>query len=146
MLIRTTRFGHVEIRPDDILRFPEGLFGLADCRHWVLLADSANDAVGWLQSTSRPDLALAVVSPRRFVPQFQLRVFRSELHRIAVHDPRQAHVLVIVGKNEGGITLNLKAPLVINLEQRSGRQVVNNADVSVRHPLREQRIELRKSA
>jgi flagellar assembly factor FliW len=45
------------------------------------------------------------------------------------------HVLVIVGKNDHGITLNLKAPLVIHLHQRIGRQVVASGDQPVQYEL-----------
>ena len=48
---------------------------------------------------------------------------------------QDAKVLVIVGKNERSITLNLKAPLVINLDRRLGRQVVANNDYPVQYEL-----------
>ena len=51
MKIHTTRFASIEIEPDDILFFRNGLLGFEDCRHWVLLADADNSAVAWLQST-----------------------------------------------------------------------------------------------
>jgi flagellar assembly factor FliW len=44
-------------------------------------------------------------------------------------------VLVVVGSDEDGITLNLKAPLVINLRRRLGRQVVHNHDLPLRYEL-----------
>src|SRR5580698_8792159 len=84
MDIQTTRFGAVTIEAEDILVFPTGLMGLEDCQHWVLLADAQNDALGWLQSTSRPEVALAVVTPRRFVPDYQVRIVRSELTPLAI--------------------------------------------------------------
>jgi flagellar assembly factor FliW len=146
MQILTTRFGVVEIDADDLISFPAGVLGLEDCRHWVLLADAANDALGWLQSTSRPDVALAVVSPRRFVPEYQLRVSKGELAPLALRNVGDAQVLVIVGKNERSITLNLKAPLVINLERRLGRQVVSTADQPVQYELTAPTVPLRKSA
>jgi flagellar assembly factor FliW len=135
MRINTTRFGRLEIDLHERLLFPAGILGLEECREWVLLADAENDALGWLQSTARREIALAVVSPRRFVPGFQLRVARSELAPLELADSRQAQVLVIVGKNETKITLNLKAPLVINLQRRVGRQVVANNDYPVRYEL-----------
>jgi flagellar assembly factor FliW len=135
MQIRTTRFGSLEIEADDVIHFPAGLLGLEEYRPWVLLADAQNDALGWLQSTTRPEVALAVVSPRRFVPDYQFRVFRSELSSLELGDVKSAQVLVIVSKNEHAITLNLKAPVVINLERRLGRQVVANGDQSVQFEL-----------
>jgi len=131
----TSRFGSVDVEVDDLIWFAEGLLGLAECRQWVLLADAQNDALGWLQSTTRADMALAVVSPRRFVPEYQLRLARSELAPLGLDDIRAAQVLVIVGKNEQGITLNLKAPLVINLSARQGRQVIHSGDQPLQYPL-----------
>ncbi len=77
MQVQTTRFGTVEMRAEDVLLFPNGLLGMEDCRQWVLLADAQNDALGWLQSLTRAEVALAVVSPRRYVPDYQLRVSRA---------------------------------------------------------------------
>jgi flagellar assembly factor FliW len=146
MQILTTRFGVLEIEVDDLITFPTGLMGLEDCRHWILLADAHNDAVGWLQSTSQPDMALAVVSPRRFVPTYQLRVAKSDLQPLELARVSEAQVLVIVGKNDRAITLNLKAPLVINVEKRLGRQVVSTADQPLQHELLTEFLPLRKSA
>ena len=100
MRINTSRFGRIDIETADLIRFPSGLPGLEDCREWALLADSTNDALGWLQSTTRGDVALAVVSPRRFVPDYQVRIPRSELTPLAIADIRQAQVVVVVGTND----------------------------------------------
>jgi len=135
MEISTSRFGPVEISPGDVIRFPCGLPGLDDCTAWVLLADEKNDALGWLQSTADPEVALAVVSPRRFVPDYQLRVTRGELGPSLCELIDEVHVLAVVGKNETGITLNLKAPLVIHLGERTGRQVVASGDQPVQYEL-----------
>ncbi len=76
MRIDTTRFGQVEIEPHDLIHFPSGILGLQNCRQWVLLADAENESLGWLQCISHNDVAMAVVSPRRFVPNYQVRVSR----------------------------------------------------------------------
>ena len=106
---------------------------MEDCRDWILLADASNDALAWLQCTTRRDVAMAVVSPRRFVPDYQLRVSRSELATLRLTDSSDAEVLAIVGIHDGQVTLNLKAPLVIHLAKRVGRQVVANGDESLQH-------------
>jgi len=51
MEVDTTRFGPVEIEAEDIIRFPEGLLGLPECRQWVFLADARSEAIAWMQST-----------------------------------------------------------------------------------------------
>lgn len=133
--IDTTRFGDLAIQDEHLLSFPAGLLGLEECRQWVLLADTSNDAMGWLQSADRAEIAMAVVSPRRFVPDYQVRVARREIEAIDADDPTQSQVLVIVGKNDRSVTLNLKAPLLLNMERQVGRQVIVTNDLPVQFEL-----------
>lgn len=136
MEVQTSRFGSIEISSGDIIRFAEGLPGFAECRSWVLLADGQNSALAWLQSVEQPDIAFAVVSPRRHVAGYRLRVARRELEPLEIEDLQAVRVLAIVGKGERSITLNLKSPLVINLDRRAGRQVIANGDLPVQYELR----------
>lgn len=145
MNLSTTRFGTVEIDEADILQFVDGLIGMEDCRRWALLADNHNEALAWLQSVDRADLALAVVSPRRFVPHYRVRVSQREVEPLALADPRQAQILVIVNQIQGSLSLNLKAPLVIHLETRLGRQIVARDDHAVQHVIGHS-VPMRKSA
>ena len=135
MNISTTRFGDVVIEAGDELTFVDGLIGMEQCRRWALFADAANSALGWLQSLDRPELALAVVSPRRFVPNYSLRVARRDIEPLALADVNDAQVLVIVGQVDDSLVLNLKAPLVIHLDKCLGRQVVARDDHAVQHRL-----------
>lgn len=146
MQINTTRFGAVEIRPTDVLEFPLGLIGLEPWRKWVVLADGQNSGLGWLQSTERAELALAVVSPRRFVPQYTVRLSARDLAPLESPEGIAPQVVVAVS-NHGGdaFSLNLKAPILVCLETHRGRQVVAKDDHPVQHWLGEP-AELRRSA
>ena len=146
MEITTTRFGRLKIEANDIIRFPTGLWGFEDCREWVLLADQENDALAWLQCVQRPAVALAVASPRRFVPDYRMRVARRELSSLELSDVKRAKVLVVVGRTDRAMTLNLKAPVVINLDRRLGRQVITNGDLPVQYELASEPPALRRSA
>lgn len=146
MDIITNRFGRFEVQADDVIRFPAGLFGFESCRDWVLLADAENDALAWLQSVERAEVAVAAVSPRRFVPKYTIRVVQRELAALELDDPKRAQALAIVGKTERAITLNLRAPVLINLEKRLGRQVVTIDDQPVQYELERGTPAFRKSA
>jgi flagellar assembly factor FliW len=129
--IETSHFGPLEIDAADILLFPHGVIAFEDCRHWVLLADAENPALAWLQSISQPDLALPVVSPRRFAPQYQVHVAKGQLAPLEFSQFDQAYVLSVVSRSDGDLTLNLKAPLIINLDRRLGRQVITTDEQPV---------------
>jgi len=135
MQIHTTRFGLVEIDIADILLFPHGVIAFEDCQHWVLLADDGNDSLGWLQSVTRGEVALAVVSPRRYAPEYQVHVTRGQLASLELSHFDSAYVLSVVSKSDDDLTLNLKAPLIINLDRRLGRQVITTDEQPVARQL-----------
>ncbi len=66
MRIDTQRFGTLQINPDELFLFPQGLIGMESLRQWALLPDFDNPAVAWLQSASRGDRAIPLISPRAF--------------------------------------------------------------------------------
>ena len=146
MNINTTRFGTLLVDVDDVVHFPHGLPGLEECRRWVLLADTKSDAVAWLQSIERQDIALAVASPRRFVPSYQIRIARRELELLELDSVEAVQVLVVLCKTGKSITLNLKAPLLINPNRRLGRQVVTNGELPIQYELGSDLPTLKKSA
>ena len=135
MNINTTRFGALTIDESDVLTFVDGLIGMEACRRWVLLADAQNPALAWLQSLERAEVALAVVSPRRFVPDYECRVAQRDIQPLGLSDPNDAQVLTIISQANGSLALNLKAPLVIHLAERLGRQIVARDDHAVQHRL-----------
>jgi len=146
MKVETTRFGTLTIADEEQIVFADGLCGFEDCTGWVLLADGHNDAVAWLQSTERPEVALALVSPRNFAPDYRLRTPKKELAPLDIEPSDQVFVLAIVARNAGRLTLNLKAPVVINLDRRLGRQVLASDDQPLQYEMAKQASRLRKSA
>jgi flagellar assembly factor FliW len=146
MQIDTSRFGPVEIEPEDVLLFSRGLFAFENHRHWVLLADSANESVAWLQSLSDPEVALPLISPRAFVPGYRVSIGRSQLTPLELAALDQAFVLNVLNRNQGRLTVNLKASIIINLDRRIGRQVVTSDEQPLQLVLPTAAVRLRKSA
>ncbi|MBM4005347.1 MAG: hypothetical protein FJ295_18985 [Planctomycetes bacterium] len=124
MIIHTTRFGNVEFQADDILTLPKGLVGYETEQYWVLLADEDNESIAWLQQVARPELAMAVVSPRRFVPDYNLHVSSRQLELLQLSPEASPYVLVVLSRNADQLTINLRAPILLNLQQRLGRQLL----------------------
>jgi flagellar assembly factor FliW len=146
MRYATSRFGTLQINTDAILLFPDGLVGFEQHQHFVLLSEVDNDAVGWLQSLSDPQFAVAVVTPHHFVSRYTLRLHRSQLSSLPWGPEDRSLVLAIVAQHEGRLTANLRAPVVINLDRCLGRQVITADDQPVRYPLPIQAERLRRTA
>lgn len=133
--VESSRFGRVEIAPESIVEFPDGLIGLGGTRFALISAGSSSPFV-WLQSLENPALALPVTNPHRFFSEFSVELNEGEAQRIGLDDgaPADVYVTVTASAEVAEFTANLKAPILI----RDGRahQVINQAEgVTVRAPL-----------
>ena len=126
MKLKTTRFGEIEIPETEIYTFPEGLFGFADVRSYLIVESPQGGLFRWLQSTEAPSLAFVVCDPAPFFPEYRVKVRPEDLAAIKLLDVAAGVVLVIltVPRDPREITANLQGPLVLNREARLGRQVV----------------------
>jgi flagellar assembly factor FliW len=146
MQISTTRFGQIEVDPLDVLLFPCGLFGFEQSKHFILLGDERDPVIAWLQSTSEPATAFVVVSPRRFVRDYRLRVAQSDLALVLQEEDDETFVLALASRSDNGWTLNLRAPIVINPQRRLGKQIVTLDEQPIQFALKGFTGSLRKTA
>jgi len=136
MKIETTRFGQIEIDPERVLKFPEGLLGFPDNKEFALLQTNNEGTFFWMQSIDRAELAFVVCDPLLFVPDYQVPVKPEDFVEIALESMDDAQVLIIVNKIDWNLTGNLQGPLVINAGNRWGKQLVlSEKKYSTRHPL-----------
>jgi flagellar assembly factor FliW len=127
MTLQSTRFGRVEIDPQTVVEFPDGLIGLGGSRY-ALLASSSDSAFSWLHSLEDPGLALPVTNPHLFFPGFSVELGEADAERLGLDDMTAVDVYVTVraaaAKRE--FTANLKAPILI--WNGRGQQVLNQAE------------------
>ena len=136
MIISTSRFGQLEVDEKRLITFDEGILGFPKRREYALIQTGKGSGFYWLQSTCTDDLAFVVCDPRLFVADYQVPVKLEELQTIDLTDPQDAQVFMIVNKVDGLLTGNLQGPLVVNVTNRRGRQLVlSDKRYSTRHPL-----------
>jgi flagellar assembly factor FliW len=132
---QTTRFGEFTVAEETLIVFPGGVVGFPGEERFVILEHK--QPFCWLHSVDNPSLAFVVVEGGEFGQHYDFN--------LPVGDPRidlkmedEAAVLVIVTFRNapGTTTVNLKAPLVINLRNRKGIQVIlDDPKFSTRTPL-----------
>jgi flagellar assembly factor FliW len=75
-----------------------------------------------------------------------VQIARSQLTPLELAALDQTFVLVALSRNGDAITMNLRAPVIINLDRRIGRQVVTSDDQPLQMSLTSSSVQLRKSA
>ena len=125
---RTTRFGEIEFGEEVVITFPDGILGFPEERRYLLLEhDAAGSPFKWLQSLDNPDLAFIVVDPSLIDPTYNVDLDTDLVRLIGTDDPQQCAVMCIVNvphDHPVHMTANLKAPLVVSVETRRGRQTI----------------------
>lgn len=128
MKILTTRFGNVEAPDSSIIRFEKGLFGFEDQKIWFALSRSDDDSHWrWFQSGMNPALAFVIVEPALFFPTYRVGISPDDAHAIGARSFEHTEVFAIANHSES-LTVNLRAPLVINTQTRKGVQVLTMDD------------------
>lgn len=135
MRIQTSRFGQVDATSEEIIIFPQGLIGFESSRQWLILPDPDNGDVAWLQSVAQPQVALPLVSPRKFAPEYKVNVPNRQLSILKIRSVDRIYVLNVVSKSGKTLTVNLRSPVVINLTKRLACQVITSDSLPLALPI-----------
>jgi flagellar assembly factor FliW len=124
MIVRTTRFGDVEIAEDRVITFPKGLLGFSESKKYCLFEPAEDACFFWLQSLDDPALAFVVTDPSQFVGDYSVPIRPEQMADLGLERLEDAQVFVVVNKVDHSLTGNLQGPLVINTVCRTGEQFV----------------------
>ncbi len=131
--IETRVFGTVGIDPDKVITFPNGIIGFPDMKNFLLLYNidrGAEAGIRWLQSIEEPNFALPVMDPLLADPAYNPEVEDDLLKPIGELTDENLFVLVSVTipSDITQMTVNLKAPIVINTDERKACQIIAEGD------------------
>jgi flagellar assembly factor FliW len=120
------RFGECTYAASDVLTFPWGVPGFANHRRWLALTLDSQPGFFWLQSLDDVSVALPAANPWAIFDTYDPKLPAYTYISLDVKSPADFTLLCIVVAPAGGgqMTINLAAPVVINLRTRNARQVL----------------------
>lgn len=133
MTIETRIFGEVTIDDEKIIHFVNGIIGFPELKDFALIYDieKGNSAgIRWMQSLQEPAFALPVMDPLTVADTYNPVVDEDILKPIGKIEDDELLVLVTVTvpKDIKAMSVNLKAPLVVNVLERKGVQIILDKD------------------
>ena len=124
MRIQTSRFGNFEVDDKDPIHFPQGMIGFPEEKQFVLLRHRDDSAIGWLQSTTNAGLAFPVVSIDALAVVYPT-IAASPLPGTPSQEADPHAVMAVLCASSGQpATVNLLAPIVVNVRSRKGAQIL----------------------
>lgn len=115
MKLNTDQFGEIEFSEDLILNFENGLYGFEQLKKYLLIKTD-DDLFYWLTSVERPEICLPLVGTRIIDENFP------------EEESCEAFAIVTLNKDPLKITANLKAPVYINQDKKTGFQKIIDTD------------------
>lgn len=139
--VKTSRFGEIEVKKADVIELPSGLIGFPELKEFVLLDHDKDSPFKWLQSLDDGSIAFVLINPLLFKADYEVEVTEAEVSDLSLENEDDAVISVIVTMptNPQQMTANLKAPLIFNLKNRLGKQIILNANIyTPRHNIMEE--------
>lgn len=139
MKIATKFLGEVEIIEQDILTFEHGLLGLEEERKFILLPIDADLPLAILQSVERPEIGFVVAYPFAFKKDYSFDISEEDLEQLCLVKEEDVLTYSIVTMKDTfqDSTINLLAPLIINMKKKCGKQIVlqDSRSYPLRYPM-----------
>lgn len=115
MKIVNKQFGEIEFEQDSMIIFTEGILGFEDQKRFLLISEK-DGFFFWLTSVDEPELIF---------PLFSLRLLQENFEDSGDLEP---FGIVKLDKNPEKVSINLKAPVFIDHENKTGYQKIMDDD------------------
>lgn len=137
MKINTRIFGEIEIEQEKLIYFENGIIGFPELKKFALIHDTEKEDgfIMWLQSMEESDLALPVINPLEVIETYEPDVSEELLFGLGKLSKADTYILVTitVPKQIEDIAINLKAPIVINMENNKAVQVIVENELPIKY-------------
>jgi flagellar assembly factor FliW len=143
MKAKTRLFGEIDIADDKIITLEKGMIGFPALTHFALIFDEEKQrkhiSIMWLQSMDDPDVAFPVLDPHTVKADYTPNVNAEIVEPLGEMTDENTYVLVTVTvpRKVEDFSVNLKAPVVINMDTLKGVQMIVEDDYPVKYKVYE---------
>ncbi len=138
MIIETARFGSIEIEPEKIIYFKDGLPGFESLTKYIILSPPELSPFHVLQSIEDGDISFIISNPFLFKNDYSPYINETVFRELEIEDDSQAAIftIIVIPNDYRKMTANLMAPIIINSEKRLGKQVIlDKGDYPIRYSI-----------
>jgi flagellar assembly factor FliW len=143
--IRTAYFGELDYTDGTVFQFPHELPGFEQERCFLFLQQPHTEPLLFLQSLGNPRLCFILLPILVLDSNYAVNLETEDLATLRLNPARQpvigedilcAAIVRPGGADDGEPTANLMAPVVVNLKEQIGMQVIQaDSPYSYRHPI-----------
>ena len=120
------------------IRFKKGIPGFENLRNFKILDLEDNKQFKIFQSREEENISFVVTSPFEIYKEYVIDLNDETIKELEIENSEDVLVLsmITLGETLEKSTLNLKAPLIINIKNKLGRQLILQSEkYETKHPL-----------
>ena len=124
--LSTNNFGNLRIEKENIITFEQGLLGFEELKQFAIIDLEECLPFEWLVSVEDPIVAFPILNPTLFFSDYKPSLSKDDLISLNIKKEKDVEMFCIVtlDKKPENVTLNLKGPILINMKNKMGKQVV----------------------
>lgn len=116
-ILNTLYFGELEVPDENIINFKDGLLGFENLNKYVLVTDEDSDPIKWLLSVDEPSIGFPIIDP--------WYIYQNYNPGKSIDSDKDAVFCVVtLGNEDRNMTANLKAPVIIDIIAKEGKQII----------------------
>ncbi|MFC4599665.1 flagellar assembly protein FliW [Cohnella hongkongensis] len=133
-VIRSERYGELVLSESQIIRFSKGIVGLQNIESYGLIA--MEDTPFYILHALEEQLSFILIPAEKAVRDYGFEIDEETVELLSIQKLEDVVTFLIVNIIDDTLYINLKAPLLIAPNQRTGCQfVIHQSDYPIRHPL-----------
>lgn len=138
MNLGTKYHGVREYEEKDVISFPKGLPGFDNLKRFIIFPVEDNEIFSVLHSIEDENIGFVLVSPFDLIDDYEFEIENEVIDRLRITNKEDILVQNIVTLNSTleKITINLRAPIIINIKENLGEQIIlNNEKYLIKYPI-----------
>jgi len=135
-----TDYGTIDYEEENLITFPDGLFGFPDLKRYLFLAlDENEDSMLLMISVDDSNVGFVLINPFFLCPDYSPELTPQELSFLSAKDIGElsCYSICVVRADYLSNTVNLKCPIIVNPVTRQGMQIIlGNSAYECNHEFR----------
>ena len=130
--------GKITYDENEIIKFEKTILGFDKSKRFILKDVNENDFFKILQSVDEPEVAFIVISPFEVENNYEINLNNEVINTLKIKEANNVllYSLVTLNSKIEDITVNLKAPIVININNKKAQQfIIDKEKYKIKHPL-----------
>lgn len=122
----------------DVIYFKKGIPGFENLKKFLIFPVEDNDIFSVFQSIEDADIGIIVISPFDVKKDYEVKLEEDLIKRLKIKNEEEVLIMntVTLSSHMDKITVNLKAPIIINIKERFGEQIIlDNENYKIKHPI-----------